>query len=290
MFSELLELVEVRGAAMKLSKGTITREIHALKSVKPVLCLGVRAASHVEYWNRHAVNRMDGGISPSTVRAEFNYTAAILSWLIKTDRNIKSMRPNSVINIHRAIKEASRKAGKQVKRFKALDRPARVSIDDFEKTVKEIESFKSPYKEVLKMLMYFGLRASESISLKRTSFTNGMLFIPDRNTKTCANLLIPIPLKNKQELIECAGVIEDSNVTYEALLMTLTRSGVKWRSHDLRKMFRTKGAVRGEDYLAMELILNHEVKEVPNAYLQRPPYKSMRLAIQHQIEEYKKSM
>lgn len=288
MLKELIELVERRGKARRLRDSTIARETHAVKSVEPVLSLGVRAASHADYWHRHAQQRQREGLAPATVRAELNYTAAVLLWAINTDTAMPSMRPASMRAVHDAIREAARTIGKQVKRFKALDRPARVSVDEYEQTVRDIESLASPHREICRVILLMGLRVSEAIRLHKGSVTDGMLFVSDRNTKTCADLLLPLPPKYINDIKSWVSVIEGCGVTYGAVLMAIQRAGFKWRSHDLRKMFRTKATVRGEDYLAVELIVNHSIDDVANTYLQRPPYRRMRTAINNAIFEYNK--
>ncbi|HGF8465624.1 TPA: integrase, partial [Salmonella enterica subsp. enterica] len=133
----------------------------------------------------------------------------------------------------------------------------------------------------------FGLRASETLSLSRNSLiASGRLFIPDRCTKTHSDLLLPLPVKYIQLIDEWLGVIGESEIKYNTLVTTISRAGIKWRCHDLRKLFRTSAAVRGEDYLATELILNHAVKDVPSVYLQSPPFASMRKVLTNSIEEY----
>lgn len=282
---ELFALVIRRGRDKALCERTVTRSCHAIKSVDAVFSLGVRAATHVDYWQRHADSRIDSGIAASTVRAELNSTAAVLKWIIHSDTAIKTMSPASIQATHDAIRTAARKTGKRIKRFAALAKPSRVSVDEIKEVVIEIKEFKTPHKELCMMMLCFGLRASEALYLSERSLKSGMLFIPDRVVKNRANLLLPVPVKYIKVVSGWVKMIEGRPVSYAALEMYILRKAVKWRAHDLRKLFRTAAAVRGEDYLAVELILNHEVGEVQNVYLQRPPYKQMRTAIKHAIDE-----
>jgi hypothetical protein len=282
---ELISLVKRRGHDKALGARTVTRSCHAVKSVDPVLSLGVRAATHADYWNRHAEARMNGGIAASTVRAELNSTAAVLKWIVHSDTPLKTMSPASARAAHDAIREAARKTGKRIKRFAALAKPARVSLDEFDDVVRDINAFKSPHREICLMCLCFALRVSESQYMKPANLIQGKLFIPDRVVKTRANLLIPLPVKYLKVIGEWVSKIEAKPVSYAALEMYILRKGVKWRAHDLRKLFRTAAAVRGDDYLAAELILNHDIGEVQNVYLQKPPVKQMRAIIKHTLDE-----
>lgn len=284
----LLQMAERRGKDRGLSHDTIARECYAIKASSPVLALGIRAASHPDYWKRHAESRIGAGLAASTVRAELNYTAAVLEWTVKGDIDLKIMSPSSASAISDAIRNTARHVSKRVKRYAALQKPARVSIDEFDETATQIKRMKSPHKEVCAMSLCFGLRASEANKLKQSSLlSTGMLFIPDRNTKTRANLLLPVPVKYHKQVREWLSVIEEQTPSYASTYMYIQRSGYKWRLHDMRKMFRTKAAVRGEDYLACELIVNHDIKDVPNVYLQKPPYKRMREALLHALNDFR---
>ncbi|MGK0743595.1 integrase [Yokenella regensburgei] len=283
----LLQMAERRGKDRALGRDSVARECHAINMARPVLCLGVRAASHPDYWKRHAETRINEGRAATTVRAELNYTAAVLEWTVKGDIDLKVMTPASAMAISQAIRQTAQQVSKRVKRYSSLAKPARVSIDEFSETAAQIESLKSPHKEICAMTLCFGLRATEAIGLKESSLLDsGMLFIPDRVTKTRANLLLPVPVKYHKKVREWLKVIESGNASYSASYMYIKRKGYRWRLHDMRKMFRTKAAVRGEDYLACELILNHEIKDVPNVYLQKPPYKRMRDALLHSLNDY----
>lgn len=281
---ELFALVIRRGRDKALGERTVIRSCHAVKSVDAVFSLGVRAAMHADYWQRHADSRIDSGIAASTVRAELNSTAAVFKWIVLSDTPLKTMSPTSAQATHDAIRVAARRTGKRIKRFAALAKPSRVSIDEFADVVRQINEFKSPHREACLMMLCFGLRASEALYLSEKSITQGRLFIPDRMVKTRANLLLPLPIKYLNKITEWVCLIEQKTVTYSALEMYISRKGVKWRAHDLRKLFRTAAAVRGEDYLACELILNHDIGDVPNVYLQKPPYKQMRDAIKNTID------
>lgn len=283
----LLKMAERRGKDRALSPDSITRECHAINSARPVLCLGVRAASHPDYWKRHAETRISEGRAATTVRAELNYTAAVLEWTVKGDIDLQVMTPASARAISEAIRQTAQQVSKRVKRYPSLAKPARVSIDEFGETVRQIESMKSPQREICKMALCFGLRASEAVNLRESSLLDsGMLFIPDRIAKTRANLLLPVPVKFIKQIRVWLKIIEEGRATYSATYMYISRKRFKWCLHDMRKMFRTKAAVRGEDYLAGELILNHEIKDVPNVYLQKPPYKRMRDALLHALNDY----
>ncbi|TNV22495.1 integrase [Buttiauxella sp. B2] len=284
----LLKMAERRGKDRALSQDSITRECHAINSTRPVLCLGVRAASHPDYWKRHAENRITEGRAATTVRAELNYTAAVLEWTVRGDIDLKVMTPASAMAISEAIRQTAQQVSKRVKRYPSLAKPARVSIDEFSETARQIEGLRSPHKEICAMALCFGLRATEAVKLRQSSLLDsGMLFIPDRTTKTRANLLLPIPVKYIKQIKGWLDNIEMGAATYSATYMYINRKGFKWCLHDMRKMFRTKAAVRGEDYLASELILNHEIKDVPNVYLQKPPYKRMRDALLHALNDYR---
>ena len=284
----LLKMAERRGKDRALSQDSITRECHAINSTRPVLRLGVRAASHPDYWKRHAETRITEGRAATTVRAELNYTAAVLEWSVKGDIDLKVMTHASAKAISEAIRQTAQQVSKRVKRYPALAKPARISIDEFSETARQIESLKSPHKEIAAMTLCFALRATEAVKLRQSSLLDsGMLFIPDRIAKTRANLLLPVPIKYLKQVREWLKVIEEGNTTYQATYMYIKRRKYGWCLHDLRKMFRTKAAVRGEDYLAGELILNHEIKDVPNVYLQKPPYKRMRAALLHALNDYR---
>ncbi|MNB60036.1 hypothetical protein D3C81_31600 [compost metagenome] len=284
----LLQMAERRGKDRALSRDSISRECHAINAARPVLTLGVRAASHPDYWKRHAETRISEGRAASTVRAELNYTAAVLEWTVTGDIDLKVMSPASASAISGAIRQTARQVSKRVKRYSALAKPARVSIDDFDETAAQIKRMKSPHKEICAMTLCFGLRATEANRLKESSLlASGSLFIPDRNTKTRANLLLPVPVKYHKQVREWLRIIEESAPSYASTYMYISRKQYKWCLHDMRKMFRTKAAVRGEDYLACELIVNHDIKDVPNVYLQKPPFKRMRDALLHALNDFR---
>lgn len=286
MLNELLSLQNRRGESQRLKPATQARAKWAIKSAAPVLSLGVRAASHVDYWRRHADKSLQEGKAATTVRTELNEVAALLRWILDADITVAAMKPSSVQAIHDAARLAARHVGLQVKRFKPMQRPGRVSIDELEEIITDIEKLKSPYKEAAKMMLLFALRATETTVLTKKSIIGSMLFIPNRATKTCADLLIPIPIKYIDMVEGWLSIIEESKINYSAMEMYIYRAGVKWRCHDLRKLFRTSAAVRGEDYLAVELILNHSIKDVPATYIQNAPRKQMRKAIENAIDEY----
>ncbi|ASM07225.1 site-specific integrase [Serratia marcescens] len=286
MIDELIRLSVARGRSRRLKASTVSRVKWSIKSAAPVLSLGVRAAGHPAYWERHARKLMEEGKAATTIRAELNELAALFKWILNTSIAIDSMKPASVKAIESAIREVAKNTGRQVKRFKPMQRPSRVSIDEFKEVVNQIESLKSPYKEAARLIINFGFRTSEAIKLHQNSIINGRIFVPDRTTKTCADLLLPVPEKHYRMVSEWLVELGKKEITYAALLMNINRAGFKWRCHDLRKLFRTNGEVRGEDYLAMELILNHSIKDVPATYIQNAPYKKMKQAICNAIDEY----
>lgn len=286
MIDELMRLSVTRGQSRRLKASTVARVKWSIKSAAPVLSLGVRAASHADYWGRHTQKLVAQGKAAATIRAELNELAALFRWILKADIPIEAMKPASAQAIEAAIREEAKIVGRQIKRFKPMQRPSRVSIDEFKSVVEQIESLKSPYKEAARLIINFGLRTNEAIKLHPNSLINGRIFVPDRTTKTCADLLLPVPEKHYRMVSEWLNELGKKEITYAALLMSINRAGFKWRCHDLRKIFRTGGEVRGEDYLAMELILNHSIKDVPATYIQNAPYKKMKQAISNAIDEY----
>ncbi|EDU1622631.1 tyrosine-type recombinase/integrase, partial [Salmonella enterica subsp. enterica serovar Oslo] len=230
---------------------------------------------------------IDNGLAASTVRQRIDCVAAVVAWVIHADIKFKPAAPGSLGRMLEAMRTAARVIGKRIKRHRALSRPARISVDEYAAVVRDIESLREPYRTATRLMLCFGLRASETLSLSRNSLiASGRLFIPDRCTKTHSDLLLPLPVKYIPLIDEWLGVIGESEIKYNTLVTTISRAGIKWRCHDLRKLFRTSAAVRGEDYLATELILNHAVKDVPSVYLQSPPFASMRKVLTNSIEEY----
>lgn len=287
MLSDLLIMVDRRAQAVSLREKTIINERHAVRMLEPVLSLGVRAASVPETWVRYADRCIDNGLAASTVRQRIDCVAAVVAWVIHADIKFKPAAPGSLGRMLDAMRTAARSIGKRIKRHRALSKPGRVSITEYVDVVRDIESIREPYRCVLRLMLCFGFRVTETLSLKRTSMlAGGRLFVPDRHTKTHSDLLLPVPLEYVPLVTEWIGGIEDSEIKYNTLNTVVSRAGIKWRSHDLRKVFRTASAVRGEDYLAVELILNHAVKDVPAAYLQSPPYSAMRKALKKSIDDY----
>ncbi|HHE5075032.1 TPA: tyrosine-type recombinase/integrase [Citrobacter freundii] len=287
MLSDLLVMVDRRARAVSLREKTIINERHAVRMLEPVLVLGVRAASVPDTWMRYADRCIDDGLAASTIRQRIDCVAAVVAWVIHADIKFKPAAPGSLGRMLEAMRTAARSIGKRIKRHRALSKPGRVSVDEYMSVVRDIESVRDPYRCALRVMLCFGLRASETLTLKRNSMmTAGRLFVPDRCTKTHSDLLLPVPLEYVPLVSEWLGVIEDSEIKYNTLTTVVSRAGIKWRSHDLRKIFRTSAAVRGEDYLATELILNHAVKDVPAAYLQSPPYSAMRKVLKNSIDEY----
>lgn len=287
MLSDLLIMVDRRAQAVSLREKTIINERHAVRMLEPVLSLGVRAASVPDTWVRYADRCIDNGLAASTIRQRIDCVAAVVAWVIHADIKFKPAAPGSLGRMLEAMRTAARAIGKRIKRHRALSKPARVSIDEYTAVVHDIESLREPYRTAARMMLCFGLRASETLSLSSNSLiSGGRLFIPDRCTKTHADLLLPIPVKYIPLIDEWLSVIGESEIKYNTLVTTISRAGIKWRCHDLRKLFRTSAAVRGEDFLATELILNHAVKDVPSIYLQSPPFAAMRKILTNSIEEY----
>lgn len=287
MLTDLLLMVDRRAQAVSLRDKTIINERHAVRMLEPVLTLGVRAASTPDIWVRYADRCIDDGLAASTVRQRIDCVAAVVAWVIHADIKFKPAAPGSLGRMLDAMRTAARAIGKRIKRYKALSKPARVSVDEYAAVVHEIESLREPYRSTVRMMLCFGLRASETLSLSSKSLiSSGRLFIPDRVTKTHSDLLLPVPIKYIPLIEQWLSVIGESEIKYNTLVTTISRAGIKWRCHDMRKLFRTCAAIRGEDYLATELILNHAVKDVPSVYLQTPPYSAMRKALTNSIEEY----
>lgn len=287
MLTDLLVMVDRRAQAVSLREKTIINERHAVRMLEPVLSLGVRAASIPDTWVRYADRCIDDGLAASTIRQRIDCVAAVVAWVIHADIKFKPAAPGSLGRMLDAMRTAARSIGKRIKRHRALSKPGRVSVNEYAGVVADIEAVREPYRSALRMMLCFGLRASETLSLTRSSrLSGGRLFVPDRETKTHSDLLLPIPLEHIPMVDEWLGVIEDSAIKYNTLTTVVSRAGIKWRSHDLRKIFRTAAAIRGDDYLATELILNHAVKDVPAAYLQSPPYSAMRKVLKSSIDEY----
>ncbi|MCW8354073.1 site-specific integrase [Citrobacter portucalensis] len=287
MLSDLLVMVDRRARAVSLREKTIINERHAVRMLEPVLTLGVRAASVPDTWIRYADRCIDDGLAASTIRQRIDCVAAVVAWVIHADIKFKPAAPGSLGRMLDAMRSAARSIGKRIKRHRALSKPGRVSINEYTDVVRDIESLREPYRSALRVMFCFGTRATETLSLTRNSMlAGGRLFIPDRCTKTHSDLLLPVPREYVALVSEWLGIIEDAGIKYNTLTTVVSRAGIKWRSHDLRKVFRTASAVRGEDYLAVELILNHAVKDVPAAYLQSPPYSAMRKALKNSIDDY----
>ncbi|RWT98002.1 site-specific integrase [Raoultella ornithinolytica] len=287
MLSDLLIMVDRRAQAVSLREKTIINERHAVRMLEPVLSLGVRAASVPDTWVRYADRCIDNGLAASTVRQRIDCVAAVVAWVIHADIKFKSAAPGSLGRMLDAMRTAARAIGKRIKRHRALSRPARVSVDEYSTVVRDIESLRDPYRAAARMMLCFGMRATETLSLSPSSIlSGGKLFVPDRETKTHSDLLLPLPVKYIPLIEGWLSVIGESEIKYNTLVTTISRAGIKWRCHDLRKLFRTSAAVRGEDYLATELILNHAVKDVPSVYLQSPPFAAMRRVLNNSIEEY----
>lgn len=289
MLSDLLVMVDRRAQAVSLREKTVINERHAVRMLEPVLSLGVRAASVPDTWVRYADRCIDDGLAASTVRQRIDCVAAVVAWVIHADIKFKPAAPGSLGRMLEAMRTAARSIGKRIKRHRALSRPARVSVDEYAVVVREIESLKEPYRTAARVMLCFGLRSTEALSLSRSSMlASGKLFIPGRSTKTHADLLLPLPVKYLPIIESWLDVIGSEEIKYNSMVMAISRAGIKWRCHDLRKLFRTSAAVRGEDFLATELILNHAVKDVPSVYLQTPPYSAMRRILTNSIEEYMK--
>nr|WP_254703633.1 integrase [Kosakonia sacchari] len=290
MVRELLEMVERRAHSLDLRDKSATNQRHAVKMLTPVFDLGIRAASVGDTWIRHAERRIDEGLKPSTMRQRFDCAAALLGWVIHADIKMKSASPGSLGRIMAALREAARHINKRIKRHRAMSKTARVSIDEYRDVVGQIEAMPRQHSAAAKMMICFGLRASEALSLSEASIINSesgyALFIPGRETKTHADLFLPLPPKYIETVRGWLKEIGEKEIKYNTFYTSVTRSGNKWRGHDLRKIFRTMAAVNGGDYLATELILNHAVKDVPAVYLQHPPYAAMRKVLENSIDSY----
>ena len=139
------------------------------------------------------------------------------------------------------MRTAARAIGKRIKRHRALSRPARVSVDEYSTVVREIESLRDPYRAAARMMLCFGMRATETLSLSPSSIlSGGKLFVPDRETKTHSDLLLPLPVKYIPLIEGWLSVIGESEIKYNTLVTTISRAGIKWRCHDLRKLFRRR--------------------------------------------------
>lgn len=287
MLSGLLIMVDRRAQAVSLRQKTLINERHAVRMLEPVLSLGVRAASVPDTWVRYAERCIDNGLAASTVRQRIDCVAAVVAWVIHADIKFKPAAPGSLGRMLEAMRTAARAIGKRIKRHRALSKPARVSVDEYAVVVRDIESLREPYRTATRLMLCFGLRASEALSLSDKSLiSSGRLFIPDRCTKTHSDLLLPLPVKYIPLIESWLEVIGESEIKYNTLITVISRAGINWRCHDLRKLFRTSAAVRGDDYLATELILNHAVKDVPDIYLQAAPFAAMRKVLTNSIEEY----
>lgn len=133
--------------------------------------------------------------------------------MIHADIKFKPAAPGSLGRMLEAMRTAARAIGKRIKRHRALSKPARVSIDEYTAVVHEIESLREPYRTAARMMLCFGLRASETFSLSSNSLiSGGRLFIPDRCTKTHADLLLPIPVKYIPLIDEWLSVIGESEM------------------------------------------------------------------------------
>lgn len=286
MIEELKSIALQRAAAITARKKTTTNIIHGLQKMHPVLVLGVRAASSAHTWERFSAACMKDGIKPATIRQRINCLTAVLSWVVKHGIHLRAMSPRSAESVLKAAGDEARRVGRMVKRHKDMSTPSRVDLKEFPLVVEQVESLREPYRSVCRVVLCLGTRIQETLYLSPESVMGGRLFIPGRVTKNHSDLVLPLPVEYLQTVTTWLKTIGEKQINYDSLNRAIARAGIKWRAHDLRKLFRTACAVRGEDYIACELILNHDIQYVPSIYLQKAPYKAMRKALKGAFDLY----
>ncbi|WP_044328342.1 tyrosine-type recombinase/integrase [Citrobacter amalonaticus] len=286
MIDELKAVALQRAAAITARKKTTANILYGLQTMQPVLCLGVREASTPRAWERFTEASMSRGIKPATMRQRLNCLTAVLSWVTKHGVHLRSMSPRSAESILKAAGDEARRVGRMVKRHKNMTTPSRVDLKELPLVIEQVESLREPYRSACRIVLCMGTRIQETLYLSPESVIGGRLFIPGRVTKNHSDLVLPLPVEHMQTLNKWLETISEKRINYDSLNRAISRAGIKWRAHDLRKLFRTACAVRGEDYIACELILNHDIQYVPAVYLQKAPYKAMRRALKNAFDLY----
>lgn len=289
MIDELIKLTAIRGNDRGLKPRSVIRATWAINTAAPVLSLGVRAASSADYWRRHAAQREADGRKASTICTELNCAAALFKWLSVSSVRPLNMTPASAGRIHDAIRDAARDVGKRVKRFKPLARPARVGLESFAAVVEQIESLPLKYRVRCRIILIFGFRVTETLELLPGSLVDNKIFISGRDTKNSADLALPVPARFIPLLKEWLQQIKETDATYDAMYKYIARKGYLWRPHALRKIFRSAAEVRGEDFLAVEMILNHSIDEVKSTYLLNAGMTKIERCLRRSFELYIKS-
>ncbi|EHH3294805.1 tyrosine-type recombinase/integrase [Salmonella enterica] len=286
MTDDLLKLVDIRGNDRGLKPRSVTRARWAVQAASPVLSLGIRAASSADYWRRHALQREQEGRKASTICTELNAAAALFKWLAASSVRPLNMAPASATRIHDAIRTAARDVGKRVKRFKPLARPARVGLESYADIVAEIESLPDKYKLPCRIMLILGFRVSETLALTPGAIVGNKVFIAGRETKNSADLALPMPARFIPVLSGWLSEMKKNDTNYDALYKYIARRKYKWRPHALRKVFRSAAEVRGEDFIAVEMILNHSIDEVKSTYLLNASMTKIERCIRRSFECY----
>lgn len=134
------------------------------------------------------------------------------------------------------------------------------------------------------LMLCHGTRLGETrlARWKHVNLTTGKWFIPAADTKTKAEHTLPLTEQARQLLRRYRAVQVAKgysgpflfpgssgralSATKASSLFTSIARG-EWSSHDLRKVARTAWADLGTDYMVGELLLNHAMKDLDQAYI-----------------------
>ncbi len=134
------------------------------------------------------------------------------------------------------------------------------------------------------LMLCHGTRIGETrmARWKNVNTTTGKWFIPAADTKTKASHTLPLTdracallerYRVRQRSSGCTGPFLFPGSTGRSLSATkastmfTSLSRGEWSSHDLRKVARTAWTDLGVDYMVGELLLNHAMKDLDQAYI-----------------------
>ncbi|WP_286266736.1 tyrosine-type recombinase/integrase [Thalassotalea atypica] len=164
---------------------------------------------------------------------------------------------------------------------------ARLTLVDLPKVFKQIINEKPMQQSLVLLMLFYGTRVGETSQARWSDFDkrHNQWRIPAEHTKTGQNLRLPItplvwqllkyhkqqlPLKYQRSpfLFPKKKDVQQAVTAQYASQKVSVLAGRKWSAHDLRKLARTAWLELGVDYVIGEFLLNHQLRQVDQAYIQ----------------------
>ena len=127
------------------------------------------------------------------------------------------------------------------------------------------------------MMLCCGTRLGETRQAKWQDIdsVNNEWFIPAKNTKTRQAHRVPVTDELMQLLVHYRSMATGAFLfgkfkplsAVQASQLVKQLSGGQWTAHDLRKLARTIWADSGVDYMIAEMLLNHKLSKIDQAYI-----------------------